>query len=265
MEKRKNNILFFFVILFIVGTIGLLLHSYFILPQSLIVAAQIDVKLFADVQLALLPSMIFVFVEFSFAIGLVTWLFIERQKDVTKEIVYIEKFVERNTQNKKENNQKGTGITEKISLLEQELSNTDSEEIFQLAINRLCNVTEAVAGAFFISKKEDTFRYVELLAAYAYQIPDSKTLRFEYGEGLVGQIAKEGKTIQISSVPEGYIRILSGLGQATPSFLLLIPIKNKKDKLAAVIEMAAFKEFSQEEIVLIEKIGKYIFSIKENT
>ena len=260
MEKRKSNLLFFLVVVFITGMVGFFLHSYFVLPQNLITAIGGDTELFKEIQPVFLPSMVYAFVIFFFATGLITWLFIERQRNITKEIVYIEKFIEQEKVTKKENKQQVTKLTEQLPLLKEKLTNATSETRFQLTINHLCNITEAVAGAFFIAKEEDAFRYVELIAAYAYQIPDSKILRFEYGEGLVGQIAKEGKTLQLSVIPEGYIRVLSGLGQSTPSFLLLLPIKNKEEKLVAVVEMASFKEFSKEEIAFIEEVSSHVFS-----
>jgi hypothetical protein len=259
MEKRKSNLLFFLVIVFIIGMVGFFLHSYFVLPQNLIAAIGGDTNLFEEIQPIFLPSMVYAFVVFSFATGLITWLFIERQRNVTKEIIYIEKFIEQEKVTKKEDTEQTTKLTEQLPLLKKELTNATSETRFQLTINHLCNITEAVAGAFFIAKETEALRYVELIAAYAYQIPDSKTLRFEYGEGLVGQIAKEGKALQISAIPEGYIRILSGLGQSTPSYLLLLPIKNKEGVLIAVVEMANFKEFSKEEVTFIEEISSHVF------
>lgn len=261
MKKTKSNALFSLFVLLILGTVGYLLYLYFFLPQKLIEALGLDVSLFVGIQHELLPMLILGFLMFAFSMSLITFLFIERQKAITQEIIYIEKFIEQGKEEQAKKREKSIKLDEKVPLLKEELSNTVSQKRFQLAINHLCNLTQASAGAFFIAKKEETHHYVELSAAYAYPISEGKTLRFEYGDGLVGQVAKDRKITQISSVPKGYIQILSGLGQALPSHLLLVPVKNKKDELLAVVEIAGFKKFSKNQIAFIEEIGSYVFSI----
>jgi putative methionine-R-sulfoxide reductase with GAF domain len=71
---------------------------------------------------------------------------------------------------------------------------------------------------------------------------------------LSGQVAKEGKMINIQNVPDGYIKILSGLGNATPSSMLIFPIKRNEEVLG-VIELASFKNFTTDDEQFIKELS----------
>lgn len=143
------------------------------------------------------------------------------------------------------------------------VKDTSSVEDFTKAlIWKLAKDLEAVQGAFFKTKEENDIRYIVFVSGYAYHLPDSKEVVFEFGEGLSGQVAKSGKPISISKVPDGYIKVVSGLGQASPSTMLIYPIINE-EKVEGVIELAGFKEFGDESKqfladVLQEVTPKYI-------
>jgi len=114
---------------------------------------------------------------------------------------------------------------------------------------------DASQGAFFITKtKEDGIHIIQFLAGYAYHLPESETIEFEFGEGLSGQVAKEGKLINIQTVPDGYIQILSGLGQSSPNAIIIFPIKNE-NKVVAVVELASFKNFTKEDEDFINELA----------
>jgi putative methionine-R-sulfoxide reductase with GAF domain len=86
-------------------------------------------------------------------------------------------------------------------------------------------------------------------------MPESKTIKYEFGEGLAGQVAKEGRKINIDNVPEGYITIISGLGAASPNHLLIYPVM-QDDQVAAVVEKASFKPISEEDERLVAEVLK---------
>ena len=125
-----------------------------------------------------------------------------------------------------------------------------AESLKDLAKDFLWSVAkefDASQGAFFITKtKEDGIHVIQFIAGYAYHLPESETIEFEFGEGLSGQVAKEGKLINIQTVPDGYIQILSGLGQSSPNSIIIFPIK-KEEKVIAVVELASFKNFTKDD------------------
>lgn len=78
---------------------------------------------------------------------------------------------------------------------------------------------------FFHEITEDNDDILSLKACYAYDRKKYISKTIKSGEGLVGQCYLEGETIMLKDVPNNYVRITSGLGEATPRFLVLIPIK----------------------------------------
>src|SRR2546427_502086 len=67
--------------------------------------------------------------------------------------------------------------------------------------------------------------------------------RFALGEGLVGQAALEKKTILITGAPADYIKVTSGLGEAAPVNLIVMPVLFE-DQVLAVIELGSLRPFS---------------------
>ncbi len=84
-----------------------------------------------------------------------------------------------------------------------------------------------------------------------------KEKRIEIGEGLVGQAVLEKEYIYLTNVPDNYVSITSGLGQANPKSVLIIPLKSD-EKVLGVMEFASFKIFNEYEIEFLEKVGENI-------
>lgn len=121
----------------------------------------------------------------------------------------------------------------------------------------VCQNLEASQAALFIAKKHEGKRILELFATYAYHIAESKAFHYEFGEGLAGQVAKEGRLVNIKRVPDGYITILSGLGSATPTHLVIAPVIYN-EQVVAVIEVASFIEFRQPDEEFIHETARII-------
>lgn len=124
-------------------------------------------------------------------------------------------------------------------------------------LNAVCYELEASQGALYLAHYTSEKRTLQLLSSFAYPIAESETIEFEFGEGLLGQAAKENRLLNIDSVPEGYIKILSGLGSSTPTNLLIVPFKDEhSEKVWGIIEIASFHKFSESD----EKYTVEIFS-----
>ena len=65
---------------------------------------------------------------------------------------------------------------------------------------------------------------LKLLSSYAYKERKNLANQFRLGEGLVGQSALEKQRILLTEVPSDYIRISSGLGEAPPLNIIVLPI-----------------------------------------
>jgi signal transduction histidine kinase/CheY-like chemotaxis protein len=80
----------------------------------------------------------------------------------------------------------------------------------------------AASGAFFVSRDGKFER------AASYGIPNDAPvpMQFTIGDGLLGQVAKDGKLIALSEVPDDYIYVGSSLGKALPRHLVMAAAVN---------------------------------------
>jgi CheY-like chemotaxis protein/signal transduction histidine kinase/CHASE3 domain sensor protein len=77
---------------------------------------------------------------------------------------------------------------------------------------------EAQVGAVYIAEGGQFRRF----AGYAIPArPDLETVRA--GDGVIGQAAKDNRPIRVRDLPAGYLPIVSGVGEGTPSELLVAP------------------------------------------
>jgi CHASE3 domain sensor protein/putative methionine-R-sulfoxide reductase with GAF domain len=158
-----------------------------------------------------------------------------------------------------------TGLAQFMEVLKE-----DREEFRNLAdrlLTRLIKYLEANQGGLYLLNTNEESQYLELIAAYAYdrkKFVDKKiVVEKEFGEGLVGQVFLEKQAMYLKKVPNGYVRLTSGLGDANPSTVLIVPLKND-ESVEGVIELASFKEFEPHEIELVEKLAANIASALVN-
>ncbi|MEN3040140.1 MAG: PAS domain-containing protein [Bacteroidia bacterium] len=132
----------------------------------------------------------------------------------------------------------------------------ESQTIPQLAertIALLCRELGAHMGALFVRDQEG----LSLVGTYAYDLSQMTQRRFRIGEGFVGQAAAEKRLLRIHPVPSGYLRLRSGLGEAPPHTLLLIPLIFQ-DEAYGVVELASLEAFSPTAEPFLQKIGEHI-------
>lgn len=131
-----------------------------------------------------------------------------------------------------------------------------SNEVVQF----LTKYLKSQQGALFVlqdEKEEDSF--LELTSCYAYDRKKFIDKKITIGEGLLGQTFLEGESVFMTDIPKNYITINSGLGQAMPNCLAIIPMKYNQ-KVEAIIELASFYVFEKHQIEFIEKAGEFVAS-----
>lgn len=120
----------------------------------------------------------------------------------------------------------------------------------------LIKYINANQGGFFILNSDDVEnKYFEQKASFAYDRKKFSNKRIEWGEGLIGTCALERKTILLNNLPNDYVTITSGLGKATPNYILLVPLIFK-DEIHGVVELATFKQFEKYQVEFVEKIAE---------
>ncbi|WP_333820335.1 GAF domain-containing protein [Ohtaekwangia sp.] len=132
-------------------------------------------------------------------------------------------------------------------------------ELSNEVIRFLTRYFGAQQGGLFVLREEDTGSYLELAACYAYDRKKFIERRVDIGIGLIGQAYLEGETTLLTKLPQGYTYITSGMGEATPGCLVIVPMKYN-DKIEAIIELASLEKFEDYQIIFLEKAGEFVAS-----
>jgi len=114
-------------------------------------------------------------------------------------------------------------------------------------------------GLFLIDEENKTNPSLKLLSAFAFDREKFLQKTIDVGAGLVGTCAAEKETIYLKEIPQDYMQITSGLGDANPNSLLLVPMIIE-NKVLGVIEIASFNIFEPHEIEFAERIAENIAS-----
>lgn len=143
--------------------------------------------------------------------------------------------------------------------------NADIIELSIQLLRYLIDYIGAVQGALYVKKTMDDEHQIfyELTGAVAYNREKLMETKFELGESLVGRCAYEKLTIYMEDVPDEYVKITSGMGEANPNTILLVPAK-LNNETQAVIELVSFNKFENYQIQFVEKIGESIASTIQN-
>jgi signal transduction histidine kinase/DNA-binding response OmpR family regulator len=120
----------------------------------------------------------------------------------------------------------------------------DPMTVSKMILSELAPLVNAEQGVFYgMVGPNGSEAHLAFQAGYAYKGRKNLPTRFRLGEGLVGQCALEKRRILLSDVPADYVRISSGLGEAKPLNILVLPVLFEGE-VRAVIELASFQKFS---------------------
>jgi PAS domain S-box-containing protein len=114
-------------------------------------------------------------------------------------------------------------------------------------------------GVYLLNETKNGDKYFELTACIAFDRRKYADKIINWSEGLIGRCGLEKETILLTDVPDNYINITSGLGEANPGTILIVPLKTN-DELYGVIELAAFQVLQPFEVELVEKSAESIAS-----
>lgn len=136
----------------------------------------------------------------------------------------------------------------------------DLEDLSQSALKFISKYLNAQQGSLFILEgNENEEKYLRLASCFAFDKKKYIEKRIEIGQGLVGQTYLERKTLILTEIPQAYTLITSGLGDATPSFLVIVPMIYN-EKVQALIELASFDKFEPHQVTFLEKAGEFVAS-----
>lgn len=152
-------------------------------------------------------------------------------------------------------NQNGDDLQKETISLDSVRSLTVGESkkaLYQQFLQVVCDQLAAGQGALYEAYESEGIRKIRLVAGYALAVGEGSEVAYDFGEGLVGQSAAEGRTLLLDEVPEGYIKIISGLGTASPRYLLIVPFK-KGGSVMGVIEIASFKSITDDQRTYVDE------------
>ncbi|MDP8968163.1 MAG: HAMP domain-containing protein, partial [Actinomycetota bacterium] len=132
----------------------------------------------------------------------------------------------------------------------------DLATVSQMIMSEISPLVSAQHGAFFLTQSDNGSEpELRLIASYGYQRRKTVSNRFKFGEALVGQAALERKSILIENVPPDYVKIASGLGEARPKNIVVMPILFE-EQVMAVVELASLGEFSEVNLAFLEQLAE---------
>ncbi|RJQ73755.1 HAMP domain-containing protein [Pseudonocardiaceae bacterium YIM PH 21723] len=134
----------------------------------------------------------------------------------------------------------------------------DLPVVTRLVMSELAPLVSAHHGAFFLAAtKTDGQVVLEQTATYGYNPDNARDLTFSLGQGLIGQVALDKKTVHVTSAPPGYIKISSGLGDALPTNVMVLPVLFEGHTLG-VIELSSLNSFTELHRDLLEQLKENI-------
>ncbi|WP_246246695.1 HAMP domain-containing protein [Paenibacillus lemnae] len=129
--------------------------------------------------------------------------------------------------------------------------------VSRMILSELAPLVSAQHGVFYLNQTDNGSALLKLYASYGYQQRKNLSHEFRAGEGLVGQCLVEKQRILLTHVPPDYVVISSGLGEAAPLNIVLLPI-TFEDQVLAVLELASFRTFSEIDIAFLDQLTESI-------
>jgi hypothetical protein len=191
-----------------------------------------------------------ILIAVTFLLGIVTIYILTSRKN--EKVVYVEKSKQVELVNQEI-------VTEEIG----QLNINHIEKIvegpydsLQNALNEVCEQLQAGQGAIYLADQQK----LDLKYGYAISFDKQLTTQYEFGEGLIGRVASEKKMLCIDKLPENYLTIFSGLGSASPSYLVMVPIV-KVNKVEGVLELAMFHSLNKSTLDQLKKITEILAGV----
>lgn len=147
------------------------------------------------------------------------------------------------------------GLTKFTEITRQHQDNV--EALCEQGIRFITKYMGGQQGAVFLLQEQEDEQYLELIACYAFDKKKFVEKRIDIGQGLIGQAFLERSTVVLKDVPKGYTHITSGLGEATPSNVLIVPMVYN-EKTEGVVEIAGFEDWKDYQRHFMDKSTEYM-------
>ena len=141
------------------------------------------------------------------------------------------------------------GLTQTNRLIQcQDDLNLLTDPLLQFVVKYI----KANQGGLFLTEEQNSETVLVLSASYAYERKKYLRKCIAVGEGLVGQAFLEKKYAYLTELPPDYVSITSGLGKATPTCLIVLPLI-ANEIVEGVLEIASFNTLSDYELQFLQQ------------
>jgi HAMP domain-containing protein/CheY-like chemotaxis protein/signal transduction histidine kinase len=128
----------------------------------------------------------------------------------------------------------------------------DLTTVGQMLLSELAPLVNAQQGVIYQMEEAEHGNMV-LLSVFADSGGNGHSRQVRVGEGLVGQCAAEKRRMLITDVPSSAIPIRSGLFEAVPRNVIVLPVLFE-DRVKAVIELATLSVFTASHLAFLEQL-----------
>lgn len=135
----------------------------------------------------------------------------------------------------------------------------DAKVLADKCVSFLTKYLQAQQGSLFVLEGDEGEEHLALASSYAFDKKKWVEKRIDIGSGLIGQAFLEGEITRLREVPNGYTHITSGLGDATPKYIVIVPLKYDVHTVA-IIELASFSDFEEHHTMFLKKAGEFLAS-----
>lgn len=177
-----------------------------------------------------------------------------KQEEELKETILA---VEQSNEFEKIRNWEGEGL----ALLHKKVRNNfDNDVLYNELLSFITEYTHSQQGAIFMVDENNEEKELYLIAVYAWNKERFDTnKRIKWGEGLLGQCAKNVRPKYVRRIPENYTTISAGLHTLAPREMLLLPLVFHK-KLYGILEVNSIEEIATYKIEFLERCAEIIAS-----
>jgi CheY-like chemotaxis protein len=128
------------------------------------------------------------------------------------------------------------------------------DELSNSIIIGLAKYVGASVGVIYLANDDDAYTRA---GSYAYSPSKHASKTIKSGEGTVGQAILDASTVMVSDLPDDYIEINSGLGEAVPRHLMVVPLK-LEGRVTGAIEIGSFEPFTDSQVEFVELVSDAI-------
>lgn len=131
----------------------------------------------------------------------------------------------------------------------------DIHTLADVILSEISKVIHAVHGVFYLREEDDKDILYVKKGAFAENNLNIGRDSFKLGEGLIGQVAKDGHMYKMAVSPESTHVISTSLIDTAPRTLLLMPVYFNR-QVIAVLEFATLDTFEEKHIQLLNKVNE---------